>query len=266
MNSSDEGTRTLSGIGHSEPRRSLPQQLSNSGLPGSPWPSSWHPLLDSRNDLLPSILSASRGPGGVARYRGDSLSLKPSPRQPSWRTTPGQRIPREGPSFRGGPFPSRFAANPRPETARSQVVIEEPRSAANRFSNDWRYKADDQNYGRRDYWATPLEFLRHSGDCEDYAIVKYVSLRQLGFTPEQLRLVVVRDVVRDLAHAVLAVYLDGEVYILDNLTKAVLQQERISQYVPYYSINETTRWAHVPAANTLVSSRSERMTPSAEAD
>jgi hypothetical protein len=36
--------------------------------------------------------------------------------------------------------------------------------------------------------------------------------------------------------------------------------------VPYYSINETTRWAHVPPVDTLVSARSERMTPSAEAD
>ena len=139
-------------------------------------------------------------------------------------------------------------------------------AAVNRFLNDWRYKSDEQSYGRRDYWATPLEFLRHSGDCEDYAIAKYVTLRQLGFTPEQLRLVVVRDVVRDLAHAVLAVYVDEEVYILDNLTNAVLPQERIGQYVPYYSVNETTRWAHAAPVQTLVSSRSERMTPSAEAD
>jgi predicted transglutaminase-like cysteine proteinase len=93
-----------------------------------------------------------------------------------------------------------------------------------------------------------------------------VTLRQLGFTPDELRLVVVRDVVRDLAHAVLAVYVDGEVYILDNLTKAVLAQEQIGQYVPYYSVNETTRWAHVAPVETLVSSRTERMAPSATAD
>ena len=91
-------------------------------------------------------------------------------------------------------------------------------------------------------------------------------MRQLGFTAEQLRLVVVRDVVRDLAHAVLAVYLDDEVYVLDNLTNAVLPQDRIRHYVPYFSTNETTRWAHVPPADTLVSARSERMTPSAKAN
>ncbi len=128
--------------------------------------------------------------------------------------------------------------------------------AVNQFLNQWQYKTDEQNYGQRDYWATPLEFLSRSGDCEDYAIAKYVSLRQLGFAAEDLRLVVLRDVVRDLPHAVLAVYLDREVYILDNLTTAVLPQEQVSQYVPYYSVNETTRWAHVLPADTLVSSRS----------
>ena len=93
--------------------------------------------------------------------------------------------------------------------------------AVNRFLNNWRYKEDFANYGRRDYWASPLEFFLRSGDCEDYAIAKYVTLRELGFSAEALRLVVVQDVVRDLAHAVLAVYLDDQVYILDNLTRAV---------------------------------------------
>jgi hypothetical protein len=46
----------------------------------------------------------------------------------------------------------------------------------------------------------------------------------------------------------------------------VLPQDRINHYVPYYSINEETRWAHVPPADTLLSARSQRMTPSAEAD
>jgi predicted transglutaminase-like cysteine proteinase len=135
--------------------------------------------------------------------------------------------------------------------------------SVNRFLNGWRYKEDAANYGRRDYWATPLEFFLRSGDCEDYAIAKYVTLRQLGFAAEQLRLVVVQDVVRDLAHAVLAVYLDDRVYILDNLTKAVLPQEEMDHYVPYYSINETTRWAHVTPVRALVSSSENSHTPTA---
>lgn len=133
--------------------------------------------------------------------------------------------------------------------------------AINQFFNQWQYRTDEQNYGERDYWATPLEFLRRSGDCEDYAIAKYVSLRQLGFGAEELRLVVLHDIVRDLPHAVLAVYLDGEIYILDNLTTAVLRQEQVSHYVPYYSVNETTRWAHVPPTDTVASSSARMSSP-----
>ena len=94
-------------------------------------------------------------------------------------------------------------------------------------------------------------------------IAKYVSLRGFGFAAEDLRLVVLRDIVRELPHAVLAVYLKGEVYILDNLTTAVAPQEQLSQYVPYYSINETTRWAHVPPADTVVSSSPARLSSAA---
>lgn len=134
----------------------------------------------------------------------------------------------------------------------------------NRFLNNWQYKADSENYGRRDYWATPLEFLRRSGDCEDYAIAKYITLRQLGYPAERLRLVVVRDTVRDLAHAVLAVYLDDEVYVMDNLTSAVLPQDDVSHYVPYYSTNEASRWAHVTPLQQLAD-RSRQVAPGTEA-
>jgi predicted transglutaminase-like cysteine proteinase len=216
--------------------------------------------------LAPSAAAASPPLFGTAEFRSESLDALPK-----WQRTLGQ-IELEQATYRAcarasEACPSRAAAAWQ-SLVKSQIgrpSIEQVR-AVNRFLNDWRYRSDDQNYGRRDYWATPLEFLRQSGDCEDYAIAKYVSLRQLGFSAEQLRLVVVRDVVRDLAHAVLAVYLDDEVYILDNLTNAVLPQDRFSQYVPYFSINETTRWAHVPPVDTLVSARSERMTPSAEAE
>ena len=216
--------------------------------------------------MTPSAAAASPPLFGTAEFRAASLDALPK-----WQQTLS-RIDQEQATYRAcarasATCPSRAAVAWQSvvRTQRGRPPIEQLQ-AVNQFLNDWRYKADDHNYGRRDYWATPLEFIRQSGDCEDYAIAKYVTLRQLGFTPEQLRVVVVRDVVRDLAHAVLAVYLDDEVFILDNLTKAVLPQERISHYVPYYSINETTRWAHVPPVNTLVSSRSERMTPSAEAD
>ena len=202
---------------------------------------------------------------GTTEFRAPSLSALPQ-----WQRVL-QRIESERSTYRvcadpEGDCPSRGAAA-------WQAMIRDQRGrpplhqldTVNRFLNGWRYKEDSANYGRRDYWASPLEFFQRSGDCEDYAIVKYVSLRKLGFAAEQLRLVVVHDSVRDLAHAVLAVYLDDQVYILDNLTRMVLPQEEVTHYVPYYSINETTRWAHVTPVRTLVSSSARSQTPTAAA-
>jgi len=136
--------------------------------------------------------------------------------------------------------------------------------AVNRFVNRWQSRTDQENYQRADYWASPLTFLRRSGDCEDYAIMKYVSLRQLGFDAEQLRLVVVRDVLRDIAHAVLAVHVDEEVLILDNLFQAVLPQQMVSQYLPYYSVNENARFSHLPPDSMLLASSPWDVMPSME--
>lgn len=124
----------------------------------------------------------------------------------------------------------------------------------NRFFNQIEYKDDSANFGISDYWATPLEFIAMAGDCEDYVIAKYVSLRRLGFPAESLRMVVVEDTLRNLAHAVLAVYVDDQILILDNLTDAVLEHDRIFQYRPYYSVNEQARWAHVAPGKMFLSS------------
>lgn len=116
--------------------------------------------------------------------------------------------------------------------------------AVHRFFNRRPYRPDAENYGTSDRWATPLQFLTRAGDCEDYAIAKYESLRRLGFAAEQLRLVVLHDTARDLVHAVLAVYLPEGVVVLDNLTEEILPQERLTRYRPYYSLNEAALWLH----------------------
>ncbi len=128
--------------------------------------------------------------------------------------------------------------------------------AVNGFINQWRYRTDQYNYKRSDYWASPAEFFSRSGDCEDYAIAKYVTLRQMGFSADQLRLVVVKDLNQNLAHAVLAAYVDGDVFILDNVNSKVRSQADVTEYAPYYSVNEQARWAHAatPAASAKVAS------------
>ena len=51
----------------------------------------------------------------------------------------------------------------------------------NRYANEKEYILDIENYGVADYWATPKEFLINSGDCEDYAIIKMLSMKWLGY-------------------------------------------------------------------------------------
>ncbi|MDR1857640.1 MAG: transglutaminase-like cysteine peptidase [Desulfovibrio sp.] len=115
----------------------------------------------------------------------------------------------------------------------------------NSFWNAWPYKEDMANWGEEDRWETPAEFLARSGDCEDYAIVKYFTLKELGVPAEDMRIVVLRDTLRNVAHAVLVVYVGDEAYVLDNLGNVVLPSSRFPHYTPQYSVNEQGRWAHV---------------------
>ena len=115
----------------------------------------------------------------------------------------------------------------------------------NSFWNTWPYREDMANWGKPDYWAIPAQFLKKSGDCEDYAIAKYFTLKELGIPPGDMRIVVLRDTIRNLAHAVLVVYLDGEAYVLDNLSNVVQPHSRLRNYNPQYSVNENGRWTHI---------------------
>jgi predicted transglutaminase-like cysteine proteinase len=125
--------------------------------------------------------------------------------------------------------------------------------AVNRYANRWPYRTDQQVWGRSDHWASPLDFLLRSGDCEDYAIMKYVSLRLLGVPAEMLRLVVLQDTARDLAHAVLTVTVGDATYVLDNLADNLARPAALPHYVPYYSVNEDDRWVHVSERSVVIS-------------
>jgi predicted transglutaminase-like cysteine proteinase len=127
---------------------------------------------------------------------------------------------------------------------REQKVLDQL-VAVNRFFNRYPYRTDMEVYKLQDYWAAPAQFMKNSGDCEDYAIIKYYALKQLGVDPDSMRIVVLTDVIRNLAHAVLAVYHEGNAYILDNLSNLVLPHTRLTHYRPQFSVNETHRWVHM---------------------
>jgi predicted transglutaminase-like cysteine proteinase len=95
--------------------------------------------------------------------------------------------------------------------------------------------SDWAQYGVGDFWAAPLATLgAGAGDCEDYAIVKYVALRETGIVSADLRFMIVRDIKRKTDHAVVAVRLGEEWLILDNRTLIMVTTNDASQYYPLY--------------------------------
>jgi len=116
--------------------------------------------------------------------------------------------------------------------------------SVNRFANRHPYVTDPTNYGVPDYWATPIEFLNKDGDCEDYAITKFMSLKELGFDDSEMRVVVLQDLNLRAAHAVLVVYLDGTAWLLDNQVRDVIHADAIRHYRAIYSVNQTSWWLH----------------------
>ncbi len=114
----------------------------------------------------------------------------------------------------------------------------------NRFANTWRYITDPVNYGKEDYWATPGEFFTKAGDCEDYGIVKFMSLRALGFSNQTLRLAAVQDMNLGVGHAVTIVFHDGRQLLLDNQIQQVIDTSAVRHYKPVFSANEDVWWLY----------------------
>lgn len=108
------------------------------------------------------------------------------------------------------------------------------------------YAEDSQVWGVNDYWTSPTEVLSKGyGDCEDYAIAKYYSLKMLGISEDKMRVVVLNDERKNVLHAILVVDNDqGTNYVLDNQNERVMMDTQIAYYKPIYSINEHNWWKH----------------------
>lgn len=110
-----------------------------------------------------------------------------------------------------------------------------------------RFTEDQVTWNQTDYWATPLETLsRAQGDCEDYVIAKYFSLRSIGVPAAKLRLTYVRARIGGAlqAHMVLAYYSapDAEPVILDNLVSEIRPASRRPDLSPVFSFNSEGLW------------------------
>ena len=101
-----------------------------------------------------------------------------------------------------------------------------------------RYASDFALHGEADRWTAPLAtFAIGKGDCEDYAIAKFVALTEAGFPRDDLQLVLVRDRAVRQDHAVLAARLDGHWLILDSRRSDLMDDNDASSFTPLFAIN-----------------------------
>lgn len=111
----------------------------------------------------------------------------------------------------------------------------------NRFFNrQLRFVDDSQNWRQNDYWASPIEALvKGAGDCEDYAIAKYFTLRRLGVPSEKLRITYVKALRYNQAHMVLTYYATPSAMplVLDNLISEIRPASQRKDLLPVYAFN-----------------------------
>lgn len=118
-------------------------------------------------------------------------------------------------------------------------------SLVNRFFNRANFISDAEHWGKEDYWATPLELLAtNAGDCEDYSIAKYFTLREMGVADEKMKITYVKAVNLNQAHMVLAFYPEpgAEPVILDNLIDEIKPASERTDLIPVYSFNGEGLW------------------------
>ncbi|HDN9007962.1 transglutaminase-like cysteine peptidase [Aeromonas sp. FDAARGOS 1405] len=115
----------------------------------------------------------------------------------------------------------------------------------NNFFNQMRFVDDIKLWRKKDYWATPLEFLGAAGgDCEDFSIAKYSTLLELGIPDEKMRMVYVKALDYNQFHMVVAYYEtpSSVPVILDNLIGSIRPATQRRDLVPIYSFNGSHLW------------------------
>jgi len=180
-----------------------------------------HPALAANNDFLPPAILYNDSIDNLPKWERivkfyDMANLQnPSPEYKAWWE---------------------FILSIKNDTRAEQIA------KTNAWINKFPYKQDNWIYARDDHWATPSEFLKNGGDCEDYAIIKYMTLRRLGFTPEHLKIAMVYDVFSGTDHSYLVVDFGGQNFILDNRESAIDPTLFKRRYQAHYAFNEKGVW------------------------
>jgi predicted transglutaminase-like cysteine proteinase len=99
--------------------------------------------------------------------------------------------------------------------------------------------SDETQWGVPDHWSDPLETLQSSsGDCEDYAIVKYAALLAAGLPKDAVKIVVLRNRLPNEDHAVVAVLVDDQWLILDNRTLTLVRDSDVTRAIPEFVLDD----------------------------
>jgi predicted transglutaminase-like cysteine proteinase len=109
-----------------------------------------------------------------------------------------------------------------------------------------------------DHWSSPFETLQtHRGDCEDYAIVKYVALREAGLSNADVKIVILRNLLPNEYHAVAAARVNGEWLILDNRRLTLVRDTDMTRATPKFQLDEDGLHRFVPQSRKASPSTSE---------
>jgi len=123
--------------------------------------------------------------------------------------------------------------------------LEKLEAVNNFFNSNLLFMNDIDLWGKEDYWATPIESLSiGAGDCEDYSIAKYFTLRALGVDEKKLRLTYVKAIKIGQAHMVLTYFKTKRSIplVLDNLDAEIKTADKRKDLVPVYSFNGDGLW------------------------
>lgn len=136
------------------------------------------------------------------------------------------------------------------ERLRDEDLSTQLRGVNDFFNDNMRWLEDHAIWGESDYWATPAEALgRGAGDCEDFSIAKYMTLKELGIPIDKLRMIYVRARIGrsaiSQAHMVLGYYATpaSEPLILDNLATTIRRAGERNDLDPVFSFNGNGLWA-----------------------
>jgi predicted transglutaminase-like cysteine proteinase len=107
--------------------------------------------------------------------------------------------------------------------------------------------SDEVQWGVVDHWSPPFETLQtHRGDCEDYAIVKYAALLLAGLSRDDVKIVILQNLLPKEDHAVVAARVDGHWLILDNRRLALVHDTKMVGSIPKFVLDEAGTRRFVP--------------------